>query len=398
MAAKPVYAAGLDASPHTRLVIYAFEEGRVRFLGAGAARSNGWVKGKIADQNAVAEAILAALREAESNAGVSIESIVVGIGGPMVRGANARGGLDLGYAREIGQREVNRAMDHASRVQWQADRMLLEMLPQDFVVDGHPGHRDPRKMMASHLEANVHLITCSVLEHAALIGAVNHAHLAVEETIYEPLAACYAAVLPEERREGVALVDIGSQSTGLVAYYGDALHLASTLKIGGDHFTRDLAQALCLSFDDAELVKQEYGGALTDGCPDNIWVELPSPGDRGPRECSRKLVCQVLEARCEDLFRFALAELERVGMENALLGGAFITGGGAKLPGLCDAAQRVLQCNTRFGLPSGIRDWPDELNDPEWSVAAGLAMYSAKLKDQSERQRQTTGLLGKILS
>jgi cell division protein FtsA len=397
MAAKPVYAVGLDVGSRSRLIICVLENERLRFLGAGSAASHGWAKGKIVDQNAVTESILEALREAEACAEASVESAVVGMGGPAVRGANARGGLDLGYPREIGQREVNRAMDHASRVQLQDDRMLLQMLPQDFVVDGHPGHRDPRKMVASHLEANVHLITASVKEHTALVGAVNLAHLAVEETVCEGLASCFASVLPEERREGAALVDIGAQSTGLVAYYGDALHLASTVKISGDHFTRDLAQALCLSFDDAERVKLEYGGALMESCPDNVWVELPSPDSRGPRECSRKFICQVLEARSVELFRFVHAELARVGMDHALLGGIFLTGGGARMQDLCEVAERSLQCHSRFGLPAGILDLPEELKDPEWSVASGLAMYSARLKFVAERQLETAGLLGRIL-
>jgi len=184
----------------------------------------------------------------EARAGASIESAVVGMGGPTVRGANGRGVLELGYVQEIQQKDVNRVFDRASRVQLMEDRMVLQLFPQDFVVDDHPGHRDPRKMLASRLEVNVHLVTASIQEHNAIIGAVNSAHLSVEETVYEALASCYAAVLPENRREGIAVVDIGSQSTELVIYYGDAMHLASTVRICGDHFTRDLAQGLCLSF------------------------------------------------------------------------------------------------------------------------------------------------------
>ncbi len=79
------------------------------------------------------------------------------------------------------------------------------------------------------------------------------------------------------------------------------------------------------------------------------------------------------------------------------MGGVFLTGGGARLPDLCDVAERELQCQARYGLPVGIQDWPESMNDPEWSTAAGLAMYSAKLKAQTERQREAAGWLGKIL-
>ena len=82
------------------------------------------------------------------------------------------------------------------------------------------------------------------------------------------------------------------------------------------------------------------------------------------------------------------AELARVGMEGALMGGVFLTGGGAKLPDLCDVAERVLQCQARFGLPWGFGIGRRSMNDPEWSTAAGLAMYSAKLKAKAEHQRE----------
>jgi cell division protein FtsA len=398
MAGKPIYGVGLDAgSRRTRLVAAVLEDDGLRLIGYGAAESAGWLKGAIADQSAVSGSILKALREAEATAGVSLEGAVVGMGGPAVRGGNARGVVELGYVREIEQAHVNRAVDRASKVQLGEDRMVLQRFPQDFVVDDHPGHRDPRNMLASRLEINVHLLTASIQEHSTLVGAVNQAHLAVEESIFEAFAASYAVALPENRREGIAIVDIGAESTEIVVYYGDAMQLATSVRICGDHFTRDLATALCIGFDDAELVKLEYGSAASERCAENILVELPTPADREDRDAPRKFINQVLEARATELFRFMRAELARVGMDRALMGGVFLAGAGARLADLCDVAERTLQCQARYGLAIGIEDWPDSLNDPEWSVAAGLAMYSAKLKAQAERQRSEAGWLGKIL-
>jgi cell division protein FtsA len=396
MPEKPIYAAGLDTgSTKTRLVVCVLEEDRLRLAGCASVASQGWLKGRIFDQRAVTESILAALSEAEAAAGISVESTVVGMGGPTVRGANSRGVLEMGYLREINQRDINRVVDRATRVQLQEDRMLLQLFPQDFVVDDHPGHRDPRKMEAARLEINAHLVMASIQEHTALVAAVNQAHLLVEETIFEGLASCYAAVLPEERRQGIAVVDIGAQSTEMVVYYGDSMHLASSLKICGDHFTRDLAQGLCLGFEEAELVKLEYGSAMAESSAENALVDLPTPENREHRHAHRRFVNEILHARAEELFRFVRSELGRVGMEHALIGGVFLTGRASRLPELCDVAERALQCQTRFGLPTGIQHWPESMNDPEWSVAAGLAMYSAKLK--SQEHQSTAGWLGKLL-
>jgi cell division protein FtsA len=398
MAAKPIYAAGLDAgSRATRLVVCILEQGRLRLVGCGAAESHGWQKGRIADQKAAADSMVAALREAEAAAGVSVDSVVVGMGGQTLRGANGRGVVDLGHEREVDQRDVNRVFNRASRVQLHEDRMVLQLFPQDFVIDDQPGHSDPRHMLATRLELQVHLVTSSVQEHNSLVGAVNQAHLAVEETVFEGLAGCYAAVLPEDRREGIAVVDIGADSTELAVYYGDAMQLASTIRVSGDHFTRDLAQGLCLSFEDAERVKVEYGSAVAEACADNVLVEVPTPENREYRHVQRKFLNQILEARSRELFQFVRAELTRVGMDRALLGGVFLAGAGAKLPELCDVAERVLQCQARYGLTVGIQDWPEEMRDPEWTTAAGLAMYSAKLKVKADEERESAGWLGRML-
>jgi cell division protein FtsA len=398
MAEKRVYGVGLDAgSNRTRMVICALENGCVRFLGAAAIPSEGWLRGRIADQQAVTESVSAVLRQAQTAAGVEVGAVVAGMGGPTARGGNARGIVEMGMIREVEQRDVNRAVDRASRVRLQEDRMVLQLFPQDFMVDGHPGHADPRYMLASRLELNVHVVTVSVQEHNSLVGAVNQAHLVVEETVFEGLAACYAAVLPEDRREGIAVLDIGAQSTELVAYYGDAMHLATTIRICGDLFTRDLAQGLHISFEDAELLKLEYGGAVAEYCAANALIELPAPESRYPRDARRRVINQILEARAEELFCLARAELARVGMDRALIGGVFLTGGAARLPDLCDVAERIFECQACYGLAAGIRDWPDEMDDPEWSTAAGLAMYSAKLKAQAERQRAAAGWLGRML-
>jgi cell division protein FtsA len=83
-------------------------------------------------------------------------------------------------------------------------------------------------------------------------------------------------------------------------------------------------------------------------------------------------------------------------MEQSLLEGAVLTGGGAALPGMCDVAERTLNCQARNGLPTGIEGWPGELDNPSWAVAAGLAMYSGRLKLKRDWKRTNTGLAGLV--
>jgi len=390
---KIFHAAGLDAgSAWTRCVVFELDGDRLRFRGYGEAPSQGWTKGRIADLNAVSACMESALRAAEEDAGVSLESVVVGVGGN-VRGANVRGLRDLGRLRAVEQKDINRAIERALHVKLPEDRMILQVFPQDFLVDGHPGHRDPRKMVAGQIEANVHLATTITREHEILIAAVNQAHVAVEETVFEAQAACYAAVKPDERSEGFAVLNIGAQSLELVVYYGEAVHLACSLPVSADHFTRDVAKGLKLSLEDAASLKHEFGSARAGSTPANSWVEASVREDR---EVPRRTLNQILEARAEELFELVRRELAHVGMEGALIGGLFLAGGGSRLDGMCDVAEETLRCRARIALPADIQDWPEEIFDPAWTTAAGLAMYSAKLKSQQELQKQSAGIFGRF--
>ncbi len=117
-------------------------------------------------------------------------------------------------------------------------------------------------ILCARLEANVHVVTASTQEHEAIVGAVHQAHLAVEESIFEGVAAAYAAVLPEDRARGVAVIDIGAQSTQLAVYDGDALLLAAAIPVAADHMTRDISWLLKVNYEDAENLKRQYGCAV----------------------------------------------------------------------------------------------------------------------------------------
>jgi cell division protein FtsA len=392
-----MFAVGLDpGSSYTRCVIGILENGTVRFLGAGLAPSDGWAKGRITDQRAVAESMLNAVREAEQQAQCMAERTVLGIGGPTVRGGHSRATVEFGRRREIDQRDVTRVIEKASRVQLNEDRMVLHVSLQDFTVDDHPGHRDPRGIVATRLEANIYLITCSEQEHDLLVAAANQGHVEVEETVFEPLAACYASVMPDERREGVALLDIGQHSTELVVYQGDALTLVGSLPVGGHQFTTDVAWGLKTTAADANLLKEEYGSAISAHTPDRSLIEVPSREGHESREAPLKRLNAILEARATELFRLIRRDLSEAQVDQSLLGGTLLAGGTARLAGICDMAEAILPCSARKSLAIGIRDWPDEIDDPVWTTCAGLMMYSAKLRQREQSANGRKPLLPKI--
>lgn len=396
MASKPRLATGLDlGSTSTRVVICALEEESLKFLGYGEAPVQGWTRGRLADQGALTESIQFALHEAELRAQVSPESAVIGVGGS-VAGVNSRGVYEFGRRRNIEPDDLRYAVELAARVRLEEDRQVLQVCPQDFTLDGRSGYRNPKGILCARLEANVHVVTTSQQEHQALLTAVHQAHLAVDESVFEGVAAAYAAVLQEDRARGVAVIDIGAQSTHLAVYDGDALLLAAAIPIAADHLTRDVSWLLKMNYEDAEGLKREYGCAITGLASDHSLIEVPSAEGRAMREAPRRQLNEILEARAEEILERVYAEILRVGMEQSLLEGAVLTGGGAILPGMCDIAERVLNCQARNGLATGVANWPRELDNPIWTTPAGLAMYAGRLKLKRDWKR-ASGLAALML-
>ncbi len=397
MASKAKLAVGLDlGSTATRVVICALEEESLKFLGHGEAPVQGWSRGRLTDQTALTQSIRFALHEAEIRAQVSPDSAVIGLGGS-VAGINSRGLYEFGRRRDIEADDLRYAVELAARVRLEEDRQVLQICPQDFTLDGRAGYRRPKGMTCARLEANVHIVTASEQDHQALVTAMHQAHLAVDESVFEAIAAGYAAVLPEDRARGVVIVDIGAQSTHMALYDGDALLSVATFPVAGDHMTRDVSWLLKVNYEDAENLKKEYGCAVTGIESDHSLIEVPSLEGRAPREAPRYQLNEILEARAEEIFEKIYAEVMRVGMEQALLEGAILTGGGAMLPGMCDMAERILNCQARNGLAIGIEKWPAELDTPVWTVAAGLAMYSGRLRLKRDVKRASNGLAGLVL-
>ena len=395
MAPRTQLAVGVDAgSSRTRCLICALEGDHIRYLSHGLAHGAGWAKGRVIDQDALADSIRKAVVDAERGARLPVESATIGVGGIGISGAQGRGLYEFGRPREVDAEDMAFAVKRASQVLLEPDRMLLHVLPQDFTLDGRAGFRKPHKGVCSRLEANVHIVTASFQEHQAVVAATHLAGIAVEETVFEPMAAAYACLYQEERARGVALLDIGLHSTDLVVYDGDALLLASSVPVWADHLTRDISSIFKVTYEDAECLKQQYGCALLGLTADSSLIEVPSPDGRPPREARRSELNEILEARAEEMFLYVRAELQRVGMERNLLEGIVLTGGGAFLNGMCDMAERILNCQAGNGLAKGFGDWPEELKNPAWTTAAGLALYSAKLKLHQPPRRRLPGLMG----
>jgi cell division protein FtsA len=284
-------------------------------------------------------------------AGAAVEHAIVGIGGAHVRGVNSHGGISLGTRpREIGRDEIKQAVERARAIPLPADREVLHLLPQEFILDDQAGVHDPLGMMAARLEVRVHLVTAAASATQNVITAVNRAGVHVDDTVFEPLAAADSVLRADERELGVCLADIGAGSTELIVFLQGAVAYTGVIPVGGDHFTSDLSVGMCTPLAEAEKIKKVYGNAIVTLIPEGNEVEVPSVGDRPSRLLPQRLVAEILEPRARELFEMMRETLRQSGMFDACLAGIVLSGGGSRLPGIFDVAESVLRRPVRLVL------------------------------------------------
>ncbi len=368
-------------SAKTCALVAEVTEAGLRYRGHGVAESRGSRKGVIVELDKAVAAIQKAVEAAEDSAGAAVEHAIIGIGGAHVRGVNSHGGINLGArAREIGRDEIKQAVEKARAIPLPADREVLHLLPQEFILDGQAGVHDPMGMVASRLEVRVHLVTAAASAAQNVITAVNRAGVHVDDTVFEPLAAADSVLRADERELGACLADIGAGSTELIVFVQGAVAYTAVIPIGGDHFTSDLSLGMCTPLVEAETIKKVYGNAIVTLIPEGNEVEVPSVGNRPSRLLPQRLVAEILEPRARELFEMMRENLRHGGMFEACLAGIVLCGGGSRLPGIFDVAESVLRRPVRLSWPTPLAKMPASLAEPEFATVLGMVAYGQRAR------------------
>ncbi len=395
---KDRYLVGLDiGSTKTCALVGELEDDGVKFLALGAAESKGLRKGLIVNLDATVSSIRRAVEEAESAAGVPLESALVGVAGGQVRGVNSRGGITLGQRpRDIERDDVRRAVDAARSVILPEDRSVLHVLPQEFLLDAQDNIRDPIGMVGQRLEVNVHIVTAPAAATQNLITAANRAGVRVDDVVLEPLAAAEASLTQDEHELGCCLLDIGGGTTGLLVYGGGVVRHTAAIPVGGDHFTNDLAVGLRTPIPEAEKIKRQHGCAWRELLGEDHAIEIASVGDRPPRTVFSRMLCEIVEPRAQELLVLVRDELKRAGFDALIPAGLVLAGGGSRLRGLVELAERMFALPARLATPRGLAGMPEEISQPEYATSVGLLMYGARARRQAAQRPGT--LTAKIRS
>ncbi len=366
-------------------IIAEIEDGNVKIQGHGIAKSQGIKKGAITNIELASKAIKKAINDAKRIAGSNMTSATVSISNAYAKSLNSTGVVNIPH-KDISIKEINRVMQTALyNANVPNEYEVVHVLPYNFKVDDQDFIEDPFGMNASRMEVDVNIIMTQKSNLLNLKKAVRSAGVEIDGIVLSGYASAIATMDEDEKELGVAVIDLGGQTSNLVIHTGNSIRYNDFLGVGSNHITNDLSMALHTPLQIAENVKIRHGNLIETS---NEVIELPIIGDEENRNgVSLEIVHSVIFSRVEEALMILARSLEKSALKEQIGAGLILTGGMTKLKGIRELAQSIFPAMpVRIAKPGddNIDGLFDELKDPAFSTVIGLLLYKAGEHTQYE--------------
>jgi len=367
----------------------------VEVIGVGTHPSNGLKRGVVVNIEKTIQSIKNAVQEAEHMAGCEIQTVFAGIAGGHIKGMSGHGMITL-REREVSKRDLDRVIESANAVLIPADREIIHVIPQEYIVDGEAGIKDPIGIYGIKLEARVHIVTGQVTAAQNLVKCIHGAGMDVTDIALEQLASSEAVLTEDEKEIGVVLFDCGGGTTDIAIFSGGSIRYTENLTLGGDNVDRDIALGLSTPLVEAKKIKEKYGLCLAELVPPDEIIEVSGVGGRKARRISRKELAMIIEPRMEEIFELAKNEINKSGYRDLIPAGVVLTGGSIIMDGSVELAEKVIGLPVRRGIPRDVGGISDIIANPIYATGVGLVLYGAQYKGDKKLRIREENVFKKI--
>lgn len=351
------------------------DKGKIEILGFGRANSMGVARGMVANIQLTVDSIKAAVSEASAQFKEQITDVHIGIAGQHIRSAQHKGSIIRASADiEISKSEIARLTNDMYKLVMAPGEDIIDVIPQEYTIDGEPGIKQPVGMLGSKIEANFHIITGQTSAGKNILTCANLANLKMLDLIIEPMASARAVLVEDEKEAGVVLVDIGGGTTDIAIFHDNMIRHTAVIPFGGNIITEDIREGCNVIRSHAEALKISFGSALASLNQDNEKVSIPGIRGRAPREISLKNLASIIQARMTEIIDQVYLEIKNSGVEKKLGAGIVLTGGGALLRHIDQLVAFQTGMEVRIGYPNehlapGVSE---ALSSPMYATSIGL--------------------------
>ncbi|MBO4107368.1 cell division protein FtsA [Streptococcus suis] len=350
---------GLDiGTSSVKVLVAEYIDNEMNVIGVSNVKSAGVKDGIIINIEVAAGAIKKALAQAEEKAGIRIDRVNVGLPANLLQIEPTQGMIPVTTdSQEITDVDVENVVKSALTKSMTPEREVISFVPEEFIVDGFTGIKDPRGMMGIRMEMRGLLYTGPRTILHNLRKTVERAGVQVDNVVISPLALTRSVLNEGEREFGATVIDLGGGQTTVAVMRGQELQYTNIYQEGGDYITKDISKVLTTSQSIAENLKYNYGIAYPQEATEKEKFSVEVIGESTPVEVTERYLSEVIAARLRQIFAKVKQDLERT-RALELPGGVILVGGGAILPGITELAQEVLGANTKLFIPNqiGIRN------------------------------------------
>ncbi len=391
----PVYIVGLDIGT-TKIACIVGEKmpnGKIEIRGYGKTESTGVKRGMVFNIEETVDAIKRAVAEASEQSKIEIKSVNVGIAGHHIKSLQHRGVLIRENADvEISDQELDKLKQDMYKIGVSPGEEIINVIPQEYIVDDEAGIRSPKGMVGNKIEANFHVIVGQTSAVKNIVKCIEHAGLEMENMILEPIASAAAVLGADEKEAGVAIVDIGGGTTDIAVFYDEIIYHTAVIPFGGNVITEDIRQGCSIIRKYAEEIKVKFGSAVAIENSEDEVVSIPGIHGREPKEISFKNLANIIQARLEEIFDLVNFEIQKVNSEHKLIAGIVLTGGGAMMKHIRQLAEFKTGLEVRLGYPNEYlaNETSEDLASPLYSTGIGLVIEGiAKYENDIQRNGKT---------
>ena len=380
---------GIDIGTTKIVVIIAEKkEGAINIIGFGESKSVGLERGIVVDINKTIKSIESAVKQAEKQAKIEIDSAYVGLTGDHITGINCTGNVSISSGdyrnpggERITQKHINKVLEHSRAINLSPDRKILHTLSKEFKVDERSGIKNPIGLSGNRLEANVHLVTIARNIENDLKTCIEECGLDIDGFILEPLASSASVLDINEKKLGSILIDIGGGTSDIIIFNNDSIMHTGAIPLGGENLTKDIAYGLNTSLENAEILKCKRGIAKESLADDQKIIEIIGTNGREDKEISEKYLASIIQPRVIEIFNLSKSEVERSDYNGDFTFGIILTGGGASLNGITDIAREIFNMPVKIGIPDTINGKADIINNPRYATGIGIIKYVIENKE-----------------
>ncbi|HFI0595491.1 cell division protein FtsA [Streptococcus parasuis] len=385
---KSGFFTGLDiGTSSVKVLVAEYADNEMNVIGVSSVKSAGVKDGIIVNIDVAAGAIKKALEQAEEKSGIRIDRVNVGLPANLLQIEPTQGMIPVTTdSQEITDLDVENVVKSALTKSMTPEREVISFIPEEFVVDGFQGIKDPRGMMGIRLEMRGMLYTGPRTILHNLRKTVERAGVQVENIVISPLALTRSVLNEGEREFGATVIDLGGGQTTVAVMRNQELQYTNIYQEGGDYITKDISKVLTTSQSIAENLKFNYGIAYPQDASDKEKFTVEVIGESTPVEVTERYLSEVISARLRQIFDRVRQDLERTRALD-LPGGVVLVGGGAILPGIAELAQEVLGANTKLFVPNQIG-----IRNPAFASVISLVEYVGGLEEVEKiAQRAVNG-------